>query len=257
MSSRIHPTAIVHPSAVIEEAEVGAYAYIGPKVWIGRGTVVGEHAYIQGWTKIGENNRIYPFVVIGTPPQDAHFQGEETWVEIGSGNTIREFVTIHRASGKGKKTRVGDECYLMAYSHVAHNCRVGKGVIMANCASLGGHVEVGDYAVIGGLVGVHQFCRIGKFVMIGACSKVVMDVCPYLRADGHPLKTYGLNTVGMKRHGIPSETVRVLKEVYRIIFRSSLSLKESLEEVERRWGGHKEVKEIVRFIKESKRGIHR
>lgn len=257
MSSRIHPTAIIHPSAMLEEVEVGAYAYIGPRVWIGKGTVIREHAYIQGWTRIGENNQIYPFVVIGTPPQVAHFKGEESWVEIGSRNIIREFVTIHRAYGKGEKTRVGDECYFMAYSHVAHNCKVGNGVIMANCASLGGHVEVGDYAVIGGLVGVHQFCRIGKFVMIGACSKVVMDVCPYIRADGHPLKTYGLNTIGMKRRGISPETIKVLKEVYRIIFRSSLSLKESLEEVEKRWKGQEEVEEIIEFIKGSKRGIHR
>lgn len=257
MSSKIHPTAIIHPKAVLEDVEVGAHAYIGPEVFVGKGSVIREHVYIEGWTRIGEENIIYPYAVIGTPPQDFHYRGEKSFVEIGSRNIIREFVTIHRASGEGEKTIVGNGCFLMAYSHVAHNCKVGNGVILANCAHLGGHVEVGDFAVVGGIVGVHQFCRIGELCIIGACSKVVMDVCPFLRADGHPVKIYGLNIVGLKRKNFSPETLKILKDVYKLLFRSSLTLKEAVEKVEERWGGKEEVEKILNFIRTTKRGIHR
>jgi len=239
MSSKIHPTAIIHPKAVLEDVEVGAHAYIGPEVSVGKGTVIREHVYIEGWTKIGEENVIYPYAVIGTPPQDFHYRGEKSFVEIGSRNIIREFVTIHRASGEGEKTIVGN------------------GVILANCAQLGGHVEVGDFAVVGGVVGVHQFCRIGELCIIGACSKVVMDVCPFLRADGHPVKIYGLNIVGLKRKNFPPETLKILKDVYKLLFRSSLTLKEAVKKVEEKWGEKEEVEKILSFIRSTKRGIHR
>ncbi len=258
MAKIIHPTATIHPSAIIAEgAEIGAYVNIGEEVFIGEGTVIQHHTHIEKWTRIGKNNKIFPFVVIGTPPQDLFYQEEKTFVEIGDENIIREFSTIHRASGKEKVTRVGSHNYLMAYSHIAHNCVVGNYVVMANCASLAGHVEIMDHAVIGGLVGIHQFCRIGKLAIIGACSKVSMDVCPYLKADGHPLKIYGLNSIGLKRKGFSKETIKALKKAYRIIFRSSQALKESLQLLEKEEGDIKEIQELIGFIRTSKRGFHR
>ena len=254
MDRTIHPTATIHPSVILEEGVViGAYVTIGEGVFIGERTVIQHHAHIDKWTRIGRENKIFPFVVIGTPPQDLFYQGEKTFVEIGDYNIIREFSTIHRASGKEKVTRVGSHNYLMAYSHIAHNCTVGNHVVMANCASLAGHVEIRDYAVIGGLVGIHQFCRIGESAIIGACSKVSMDVCPFLKADGHPLKIYGLNSVGLKRRGFTEDKIKILKRAYKILFRSSQTLKESLQLLEKEYGEIKEIHELISFIKSSKR----
>ena len=257
MKNIIHPTATVHPSTILEGVEIGPYVFIGEGAFIGKGTVIKHHAYIEKWAHIGEKNVIYPFVVLSTPPQDISYKGEKTYVRIGNNNIIREFSTIHRASGEGKTTYLGDNNYLMAYSHIAHNCNVGNHVAMANCASLAGHVKVEDYVIVGGLVGVHQFCRIGESAIIGACSKVVKDVLPFVKADGHPLKVYGLNTIGLKRRGFPDEKIKFLKKAYKIIFRENLMLKEAIEILQKEMGEKDEIRKLVDFIKNSKRGIHK
>ncbi|HRZ67775.1 MAG TPA: acyl-ACP--UDP-N-acetylglucosamine O-acyltransferase, partial [Candidatus Omnitrophota bacterium] len=195
---KIHPTAIVDKKAELAgSVEVGPYAFIGPDVKIGDGTVVGAHAVIDGYTSIGRNNRIFTGAVIGSITQDLKFKGERSFVKIGDGNIIREYVTVNMGTDRDSSTVVGNNVLLMAYSHVAHDCIVKDGAILANCVALAGYVTIEEKAVIGGLSGVHQFVRIGRLAIIGGCSKATQDVVPFSNCDGHPLKIYGLNTVGL------------------------------------------------------------
>ncbi len=258
MKYSIHPTAIVDKRTEIsEDVEIGPYCIIGPEVKIGRGTRIGAYTYIEKWTVIGEDNLIYPHVIMGVPPQDLKYRGEKSWVKVGNGNVIREFTTIHRAGGEGESTIVGDRNYLMAYSHVAHNCKIGNGVILANAVALAGYVQVEDYAILGGLVGAHQFTRVGTLSIVGGCSKVVKDVVPYLKVDGHPLKVYGLNTLGLRRHGIPEEKISLLKKAYRILFRSGLNTTEALKVIRKELPPLPEILHLLEFIELSQRGIHK
>jgi UDP-N-acetylglucosamine acyltransferase len=237
---------------------VGPYAVIGEHVTIGRGTQIGAHCVIEGWTEIGEQCVFAHFVSAGTPPQDLKFGGEESRLVIGNRNTFREFVTLNRGTHHGGGvTRIGDDNFLMAYVHVAHDCTVGNHVIMANAATLAGHIAIGDHAVLGGLTGVHQFVRIGAYAMIGGCSAIAQDVPPFVSAVGNRAKLYGLNLIGLKRNGFSEERIAALKKAYRILFNSHLPMKEALKKVREDVPGQADVEALVSFIETSERGISR
>jgi UDP-N-acetylglucosamine acyltransferase len=255
----IHPTAIISPDAQLEEGvEIGPYVVIGSDVIIGKNTVIGPHTVIDDYTQIGEGNRIFQFCSIGAPPQDLKFDGEKTRVIIGNFNTIREFVTIHRATTADiGVTIIGDHNLLMAYCHVAHNCKLGDRIIMSNAATLAGHIHIEDYAIISGLTGVHQFCRVGAHCMIGGASAVVKDVPPYCIAQGNHAKLFGLNLVGLKRRNFPEKTISAIKDAYRIIFRTDLLLEAALKKAQDEVEDIPEVNHFIKFIKESTRGVCR
>ncbi|OPL16990.1 MAG: acyl-[acyl-carrier-protein]--UDP-N-acetylglucosamine O-acyltransferase [delta proteobacterium ML8_D] len=253
----IHPTAIISPNSKIAEGvKIGPYSVVGPEVEIGPKTEIGPHAVIEGHTRLGENIRIFQFASIGAPPQDLKYSGEPTRVEIGDQTIIREFVTVHRGTqGGGGITRVGKQCLLMAYCHVAHDCQVGDGVIMANGVTLGGHVNIGKSVIIGGLSAVHQFCRIGAHAFLGGMSGVNKDIPPYVKYWGQRDHLYGLNLVGLRRQGLSREVIEALKKAYRMVFQESDTVQEALDIVESRLGDIPEVKEFTGFIRSSKRGV--
>ena len=255
----IHPTAIVDPKARLHSSvEVGPYAVIGPKVKIGEGTTIGPHAVIVGDTAIGARNRIFQFASVGAEPQDLKYAGEDTRLEIGDENLIREFTTLHiGTTGGGGVTRIGNKNLFMAYSHVAHDCQVGNGCVLANSVALAGHVEIGDFVVIGGLAGIHQFSRIGRHAFIAAGAVVVMDVPPYCTAQGDRAELVGLNSVGLTRHGYTEEQIRRIKESYQLLFRSKLGLNEALSRIKAEFGNHAEIAFFLDFVCSSKRGITR
>ena len=255
----IHPTAIIDPSAQLaKDVEVGPYAIIGPNVRVGTGSRIGAHAMIDSWTDIGKDNHIYQFASVGAPPQDLKYGGEETHLKIGDRNRIREFATLHRgtADGGGLAT-VGSDCLFMAYSHVAHDCIVHDHVILANGATLAGHVEVEQHAIIGGLAAVHQFCRLGCHTMISGGAMVAQDIPPFTVAQGDRAKTVGLNLIGLKRRGFSEDTVRGLKQAYRLIFRSGQRLEQALDAIANDIDSSPELEHFVTFIKSSQRGIAR
>ena len=253
----IHPTAVVDKSAELHpDVEIGPYCVIGPHVKIGRGTKLIAHVSIQERTEIGDECTIHPFSAIGGPPQDITYKGEETTCVIGNNNTIREYVTVNRGSKSSGSTIVGSANFLMAYAHVAHDCRLGNHVIMANCATLAGHVHVGDHAIVRGLSAAHQFCRIGKFAFISGLTGVPKDVPPFMMAAGNRARLYGLNSVGLERQGFSKAEIVKLKRAYRILFRSSLPLETSLRMIEEQLDGEN-IKELVDFIRSSERGICR
>ncbi|MBI5327080.1 MAG: acyl-ACP--UDP-N-acetylglucosamine O-acyltransferase [Deltaproteobacteria bacterium] len=255
----IHPTAIIHSGAEIaEDVEIGPYSVIGSDVTIGKGTIVYPHVVIDGWTSIGHGCKIYQFASIGAPPQDITYKGEKTEVIIGDNNVIREFVTIHRATTKAdRKTVIGNNNMLLAYVHIAHDCKIGSNVIMANAATLAGHVIIENYAYIGGLVAVHQFARVGAYTIIGGASAVTHDIPPYVMAVGNRAKLYGLNKIGLRRHGFSREDMESLKKAYNILFRSSFTLKDAVNKVESEMGHSTRLAHLIEFIKTSKRGITR
>jgi UDP-N-acetylglucosamine acyltransferase len=255
----IHETAIIHPNAKIaENVSIGPYSVIGEHVTIGSGTSVGPHVVIDGWTDIGEDNTIFQSASIGAVPQDLKFHGEKTTLTIGNRNSIREFVTIHRGTEDGGgKTVVGDDCLFMVYSHVAHDCRVGNHVIMANCATLAGHVEVDDFAILGGLSGYHQFVRIGAHCMVSGGAIVIQDLPPYVNAQGDRAKPAGINSTGLLRRNFSKDTVRAIKNAYKILYRSDLKLEEALKQIDAEYGSLEEVKAFTDFIRGSERGIAR
>lgn len=255
----IHATAIVHPKAKIgENVEIGPYAVVGENVSIGNGTRIGAHAVIDDWTEIGEDNRIFQFASVGAQPQDLKFQGEETVLRIGDRNTIREFVTMHRGTADGGgETVVGNDNLFMAYTHIAHDCRVSNHVVMANCATLAGHVEVDDYAILGGLSAYHQFVRIGCHVMISGGAIAAQDIPPYTIAQGDRASTHGINSIGLSRRGFSKDAVRSIKNVYKLVFRSELRLEDALARAEEEYGEVPEVKIFTEFIRGSERGVAR
>ncbi len=253
----VHPTALVDPQAELADGvSIGPFAIIGAQVRIGPGTSIGSHTVLEGRTEIGMECQIGSHVVIGAPPQDVKYHGEPTQVIVGDGTIVREFATIHRASTGGSGvTRVGPHCFVMAYVHVAHDCQLAEHVIMANQAALAGHVEIGRFALLGGMTGVHQFVRIGEFAFLGACSAVLQDIPPYVKAQGNRAKPYGLNGVGLRRHGFSLDAILALKEAYRIVFASGSNTSQALAQVEERFSGFPEVQHFVDFIKRSTRGI--
>ena len=256
---KIHPTAIIASDAQLAEGvEVGPYSIIGADVKIGENTIIGPHTVIDNYTHIGEGCHIFQFCSIGAPPQDLKFGGEKTRVIIGNFNTIREFVTINRATSADiGVTIIGDHNLLMAYCHVAHNCKLGNRIVMANAATLAGHIHIEDYAIISGLTGIHQFCRLGAHCMIGGVSAVVKDVPPYSIAQGNHAKLFGLNLIGLKRRDFSEKTINAIKNAYRIIFRSDLLLEAALKKAQDEVEDIPEVNHLIKFIKESTRGVCR
>lgn len=256
MSSKIHPAAIVHPDAVIgSDVEIGPYVVIEDNVVVGNGSVIGAGAYIAWGARLGEEVKIFPHAVLGTIPQDLKFGGEETTLEIGDRTVIREFVTMNRGTSAHHKTVVGSDCLFMAYSHVAHDCIIGNNSILANCATLAGHVTIEDWAIVGGLVPVHQFVVVGCHTMIGGGWRVPKDVPPYTTAAGNPLKPVDINKIGLSRRGFSEEAISNLKKAYKILFRSKKNMKASLAELDSLGDLGKEVNHLKEFIRSSKRGV--
>ncbi len=251
--------AIVDPSAqVAEDVHIGPYSIIGPGVEIGPGCHIGPHVVIKGPTRLGRGNKIYQFASIGDDPQDKKYAGEPTRLEIGDGNVIREFCTINRGTVQDQGlTRIGNDNWIMAYVHIAHDCVVGDHTILANNASLAGHVRVGDYAILGGFTLVHQFCRIGAHSFSGMNSVIAKDVLPYLMVAGHMAEARGLNSEGLKRRGFSSEALRALKQAYRIIFRSGHTLEEAKARLAPLAAEHGEVAAMLDFLAQAGRGIVR
>jgi UDP-N-acetylglucosamine acyltransferase len=255
----IDPKASVDPSAELDSGvEVGPFAVIGPGVRIGSGTRVGPHVVITGDTTIGEDNRIFQFASIGEEPQDLKYAGEDTRLVIGNRNRIREFATVHKGTVQDEGiTSIGDDNLLMAYTHVAHDCRIGNNVVMANAASLAGHVKIGDWAILGGFSGVHQFCQIGAHAFIGADSKLFKDLPPYVMASRTPAVPYGINREGLARRGFSEDAILGIKRAYKILYKRKLSLDDALVELRELTSETPEVGLLVDFIEGSSRSIVR
>lgn len=257
MSAFIHETAIVNSKAEIgADCFIGAYSIVGENVSLADGVRLDSHVVIDGKTSIGKETHVFPFVSIGLAPQDLKFKGEETIVEIGAENQIREFVTIHRGTtGGGGITKIGDRNLLMAQAHVAHDCQIGSDVIMGNAATLAGHVEIADRANVGAYSGVHQFCRVGLEAFIGGYSVVVKDAPPYAVIQGNHAKCYGLNRVGMKRRGYSKDTIEKLHRAFHLLLSAKLNTSQAVEKIREEISDCREVDLLVEFIESSKRGI--
>ncbi len=254
----IHPTAIVDPKAELaSDVTVGPWAWVGPGARIGQGCSIGPRATVDGITVLGRGCRLETGAVVGTPPQDLKYRGEASEVRIGDETIVREYATINRATGEGQATIVGRNCFLMAYSHVAHNCVLEDEVIIANVGTLGGHIFVEKGAIIGGLVAIHQFVRIGRFSMVGGASGVGQDILPFTMAHGLPSRSYGLNRIGLKRRGFSAERIQDLKRAYKTILRSNLRLDEAIALLRQEYGNNEDVMHLVKFIEGSQRGIAR
>lgn len=252
----IHPSAIIDPKAQLGvDVEVGPFCVIGPDVTIGDGCWLQNNVTICGTTHIGPDNKFYTGCSVGQKTQDLKYTGEPTHLEIGTGNTFREYCTLHRATAVGHATKIGSHGNFLAYSHIAHDCVVGNHVIFSNNATLAGHVTVDDHVIIGGLTAIHQFCRIGRHAMTGGCSKIVQDIPPFMIADGNPAAVRTVNVIGLERHGFGAEAVRHIKEAYRIFYRAKLNSSQALERLKAELGEHKEVAHLIHFFETSKRGI--
>jgi UDP-N-acetylglucosamine acyltransferase len=256
----IHETALVHPTAeVADGVEIGPYSIIGEHVKIGEGTQIGSHVFIDKWTHLGKGCQIYQYASLGAAPQHLRYNGEETYVIVGDNNIIREYVTIHRGTPFGNgKTVLGDENFIMAYAHVAHDCTLGNRIVMASYAALGGHVEIGDHAIIGGIVAIHQFVRIGTYAFVGGATALTRDIPPYVTASGMKVKFYGINVVNLQRNNVPAEVITGLRKAYKVLFRSHLTMEEAIKKVhEDPIYALPEVKHMVDFIQGTKRGVTR
>jgi len=259
MKTKIHATAIVDSRAELDShVEVGPFCIIQGGVRIKKGSRLLSNVIVEGHTEIGENCTIHPFSSIGFPPQDMKYKNEPTRLVIGDHNIIREYSTIHRASvGGDGLTAIGDNNFMMAYVHIAHDCKIGSNVIMANAATLAGHVVIEDHAVIGGLVAIHQFTRIGRYAMVGGFSGIGQDIPPYMVASGARAKLFGPNTIGLKRHGFSDATINSIKKAYKILFREKRTLKDALKRIQEDLPATQEIKLLIEFIEKNKRGICR
>jgi len=252
----VHSTAVVHPRAQVgPRCQIGPYCVIGEHVSLGAGCLLHSHVVIDGHTRLGEGNEVFPFASIGLKTQDLKWKGGVTRTEIGDNNTFREYVTINSATGDGEVTTVGSHNHVLAYCHIAHNVSLGDHIILSNVATLAGHIRVEDYAVVGGLAAVHQFCRIGKMSMIGGCSKVVQDVAPFMIVDGNPGETRTINKVGMERNGVSPDSQAALRLAYKILFREGLTIPNALTRIEAELPPLPEVSHLVTFVRASERGI--
>ena len=255
-AKRIHPTAIIAPDAEIAaDVEIGAFAIVGEGCSIDEGCVIAPRATLERNVTLGRAVKVGIGSILGGAPQDLKYAGEETTVEIDDGTVIREYVTINRGTAHSFKTTVGTSCLIMSYVHIGHDCRIGNSVILSNVVQLAGHVTIEDKAIISGVSAVHQFARIGRHAFIGGMSRVSKDIPPFLKAVGNPVKLYGLNTVGLQRSGMEEETIRELKRAYRLLFRSDLNVSQAIERALTEIEPLAEVKELIRFVEASERGV--
>ncbi len=255
---KAHPTAIIDPQARLAcSVSVGPYSVIGKAVELGEDCEVMSHVVLDGPTRAGKGNRFFPYASVGLDPQDLKYQGEETRLEIGNGNTFREFVTVHRGTAEGGgTTTVGSHCLLMAYVHIAHDCRIGDHVIMSNGASLAGHIEIGDYANVGPFCGIHQFCRIGAYSFLGAFTVVNKDILPYSKTTApRPVKVLGANRIGLDRRGLTPEDLTELDKAFRLLCRSKLNTTQALEAMEAQEFKSTHVHALMEFVRTSERGV--
>ncbi|MFH1539095.1 MAG: acyl-ACP--UDP-N-acetylglucosamine O-acyltransferase [bacterium] len=259
MDAEIHTNAIVDKGADVgEDVSIGPFSVIEPNVVIGDGTVLHAHVVLRSGTRIGKDCEVHFGAILGGPPQDLKYKGEESHLVIGDRNQIREYVTMHRATGEGAETRIGDDGYFMAYSHVGHNATVGNGVNIANCTALGGHVEIGDNVVVGGYTGFHQFIKVGEYAMVGGAGAVFENIPPYMMTEGgYRSHVCALNTVGLMRANFDPETRGELKRAYRVVYRSNLTKEQAIEKLESDFSDRPTIKKLVGFLKESDRGISR
>lgn len=257
MSARIHPSAVVDPTARLGEGVVvGPCAVVGAEVEIGDGCEIGAHAYLEGPARLGARNRVYPHASLGAPPQDLKFAGERVSLEVGDGNSFREFVTVHRGTGKGGGvTRIGSDNLFMVYSHVAHDCHVGDRTVFANCATLAGHVEVGDDAVIGAFTAVQPFGRVGRHAYIGGFSRLLADALPFVKTVGMRPAVLGVNRIGLQRKGFDADRVRALQRAFRVLLRSGLNTSQALDRLEAEFAGNADVAYLVEFVRGARRGV--
>ena len=255
----IHPSAVVDPAAELDSSvEVGAFAVIGPDVQIDAGTRIGPHAVLKGPMRIGRDNRIFQFASVGEDPQDKKYGGEPTWLEMGDRNQVREFTTLNRGTAQDQGvTRIGSDNLFMAYTHVAHDCRIGDHIIMANAASLGGHVAVDDWAILGGFTIVHQFCWIGAHSFCAMGSVLTKSVPPYVMVGGHPAEPHGINSEGLRRRGFTTEAIRAIKRAYRLLFMGGLKRAEALEQIRALADGAPELAALLAFFSEAHRSVVR
>jgi len=254
----IENTAVISKKAKLASSvEIGPYSIIGDDAVIGDGCRIGAHCVIEGKVTMGKNCQVFTGAVVGSPPQDLKYKGQESYLEIGNDNIIREYVTINPGTDEGSKTIIGNDNLFMAYSHVAHDCVIENGVRIANVGTLAGHVHIEDNVVIGGLVAVHQFCRVGRHSIIGGCSKVVQDIPPYSTCDGHPAEIYSVNIIGLKRNKTPRHIISDLKKAFKIAFFSKLSSSSVIEKLNSEFPTSSEVQYLINFIKNSQRGLCR
>lgn len=256
-AAEIHPLAHVSPEAELGDGvTIGPWAFIGPQVRLGAGTTVGHHATVDGNTHLGTDNRVHPYAYIGGLTQDLKYQGGETRLRIGDDNNFREFCTVHAATPDGGETRIGSHNHFLAYTHIAHDCIVGNHIVMSNNGTLAGHVEVGDHVVIGGLTAVHQFCKIGTYAMLGGCSKVVQDVPPYMIAEGNPARVRTINKVGLERAGFPTEDLKAIRYLHRVVYRDGLNHSQAIERLRTSEHGENAIlQQFLAFLSRSERGL--
>jgi UDP-N-acetylglucosamine acyltransferase len=256
MTTRIHPSALVSSSAEIgADVEIGPFAIVGDDCVVGDGCVIAARASLERYVILGNRVKIGVGSILGGEPQDLKFKGERTTVEIGDNTVIREYVTINRGTSQSFKTSVGPNCFIMSYVHLAHDCHLGEGVVVANMVQLAGHVTVEDRVILSGVTAVHQFTRIGRNAIVGGCSRVAKDVPPFVKAVGNPMKLYGLNSIGLQRNGFSPETILELKRAYRLLFRSELNIAQAVERVTAEVDQIPEVLQLVQFVESSQRGV--
>jgi UDP-N-acetylglucosamine acyltransferase len=256
VSVRIHPTALVDPGAVLgHDVEIGPWAIVGPSVFVGDRCRIAARATLERNVRLAADVQVGDGSIIGGPPQDLKFAGEETWVEIGAGSVMREYVTINRGTRATGKTTVGERTFLMSYVHLGHDCHIGNNVIIANSTNLAGHVTVQDRVQISGLTGVHQFVTIGTHAFVGGMTRVSQDIPPYVKAVGNPMELYGLNTIGLQRAGFPSDIIGALKRAYRLFFNSDFNLSQAAERARTDLPSTPEVERFIAFVESSERGV--
>lgn len=256
MAVEIHPTAVVEPGVEIGDGtKIGPHAFLQAGAIIGKANSIGSSVWISGSVRMGDSNKVYHCASIGAPPQDLKFADEPTTVEIGNSNVIREFVTIHRGTTATFKTCVGSNNLLMAYVHIAHDCRVGSNIVIANALNMAGHVTIEDFAVLGGLVPIHQFCRVGSYAMVGTGARIVQDVLPYSLVGADPTRISGINRIGLRRRGFSEESISALKSCFRLIYYSKKPFTKAISEIEEKYSGLPEVAKLLEFVMNSKRGI--
>ncbi len=256
--TKIHPTAIVHPAAELgKDVEIGAYTIVEEDVIIGDGTRIATGAFLDSGTRVGKGCTIGHHAILGNPPQDLKYAGEKTYLEVGDGTTIREFVTLNRGTTYHYKTVVGKNCFIMTYAHVAHDCIIGDNVIIANSVNMGGHVEIESHATVGGLTAIHQFCKIGQYAFVGGGLRVNKDVPPFIRAMGDPIRYGGTNYIGLDRKGFPKEVILEIKRAYKLIYHSDYTVKEAIAAIREQLQPFDEIKAIIDFVNRSERGLIR